>query len=93
MAWRISFSTSNATSSLLNRPIPFIARNALINHQPPPLIAVPIGLSNETAAMLLDFLYEFAHRLESYYSEQLYRYHNGIDERQADPWSDTNLPF
>ena len=93
MAWRISFSTSNATSSLLNRPIPFIARNALINHQPPPLIAVPIGLSDETAAMLLDFLYEFAHRLESYYSEQLYRYHNGIDERQADPWSDTDLPF
>ena len=57
------------------------------------LIAVPIDLSDETAAKLLDFLYEFAHRLESHYSEQLYRYRNGIDERQADPWSDTDPPF
>ena len=53
------------------------------NHQPPPLITVPIDLSDEAAVKLLDFLYEFAHRLESHYSEQLYRYHNGIDERQV----------
>ena len=27
------------------------------------------------------------------YSEQLYRYHNAIDERQPDLWSDTDPPF
>ena len=64
-----------------------------MNHQPPPLITVPLDLSDEAAEKLIDFLYEFAHRLESHYSEQLYRYHNAIDERQADLWSDTDPPF
>ena len=36
---------------------------------------------------------EIAHRMENHYSEQLYRYHNGIDERQPDLWSDTDPPF
>ena len=30
---------------------------------------------------------------ENHYSEQLYRYHNAIDERQVDLWSDTDPPF
>ena len=76
-----------------NRQIPFIPRTGTMNHQPPPLITVPIDLSDEAAAKMLDFLYEFAHRLESHYSEQLYRYHNAIDQRQADLWSDTDPPF
>ena len=42
---------------------------------------------------MLEFLYEIAHRLENHYADQLYRYHNGIDERQADLWSDTDPPF
>ena len=64
-----------------------------MNHQPPPLLTVPLDLSDEAAAKLIDFLYELAHHLESHYSEPLYRYHNGIDERQADLWSDTDPPF
>ena len=64
-----------------------------MNHQPTPLIAVPLDLSDEAAARLIDFLLATAHQLENYYSEQLYRYHNGIDERQVDLWSDTDPPF
>ena len=64
-----------------------------MNHQPPPLIAVPLDLSDEAAAKLIDLLLQVAHQLENHYSEQLYRYHNGTDERQADLWSDTDPPF
>ena len=73
--------------------IPCIARNALMNHQPPPLIAVPLDLSDEAAAKLIDFLLAIAHQMEDHYSQQLYRYHNAIDERQPDLWSDTDPPF
>ena len=31
--------------------------------------------------------------MESHYTEQLYRYHNGIDEQQPDLWSNTDPPF
>ena len=64
-----------------------------MNHQPPPLITVPLDLSDEAAARLIDFLLEIAHRMENHYSEQLYRYHNAIDERQPDLWPDTDPPF
>ena len=43
-----------------------------MNHQPPPLITVPLDLSDEAAARLIDFLLEIAHRMENHYSEQLY---------------------
>ena len=55
--------------------------------------AVPNDLSDEAAAKLLAFLYEFAHLLENHYADQLDRYHNRPDERQADLWSDTESPF
>ena len=64
-----------------------------MNHQPPPLITVPLDLSDEAAARLIGLLLEIAHQLQNHYSEQLYRYHNAIDERQADLWSDTDPPF
>ena len=76
-----------------NRQIPCIVRTASMNHQPPPLITVPLDLSDEAAARLIDFLLEIAHRMENHYSKQLYRYHNAIDERQPDLWSDTDPPF
>ena len=76
-----------------HRQIPCIVRTAPMNHQPPPLITVPLDLSDEAAARLIDFLLEIAHRMENHYSEQLYRYHNAIDERQPDLWSDTDPPF
>ena len=45
-----------------------------MNHQPPPLITVPLDLSDEAAAKLIDFLLTIAHQMENHYSEQLYRY-------------------
>ena len=44
-------------------------------------------------ARVTDFLLQIAHQLESHYSEQLGRYHNGTDDRQPDLWSDTDPPF
>ena len=42
-----------------------------MNHQPPPLITVPLDLSDEAAARLIDFLLppllEIAHRMENHY--------------------------
>ena len=76
-----------------HRQIPCIVRTASMNYQPPPLITVPLDLSDEAAARLIDFLLEIAHRMENHYSEQLYRYHNAIDERQPDLWPDTDPPF
>ena len=64
-----------------------------MNYQPLPLIDIPLDLSDEAAAKLIDFLLQVAHQLENHYSEHLYRYHNGTDERQADLWSDTDPPF
>ena len=49
-----------------------------MNHQPAPLIAVPLDLSDEAAAKLIDFLLAIAHQIEDHYSEQLYRYNNAI---------------
>ena len=45
-----------------------------MNHQPLPLIDIPLNLSDEAAAKLIDFLLQIAHQLENHYSEQLYRY-------------------
>ena len=64
-----------------------------MNHQTPPLITVPLDLSDETAAKWLEFLHAITHHLEDHYAEQLHRYHNATDERQADLWSDTDPPF
>ena len=64
-----------------------------MNHQPPPLIAVPLDLSDEAAAKLTDFLLQLAQQMQNHYAEQLSRYHNAIDARQADLWSDTDPPF
>ena len=36
---------------------------------------------------------QIAHQMENHYAEQLHRYHNAIDERQADLWSDSDPPF
>ena len=64
-----------------------------MNHQTPPRINVPLDLSDEAAVKLIDFLLQIAHQMENHYSERLYRYHHGIDERQADLPSDTDPPF
>jgi hypothetical protein len=39
-----------------------------------PLILLPLELSDESAALLLDYLYDLTHMLEQHYAEQLTRY-------------------
>ena len=75
------------------RPVPCIARSILMNLQPPPLIAVPLDLSDEAMAKLTEFLLQIAHQMENHYAEQLHRYHNATDGRQSDLWSNTEPPF
>ena len=41
-----------------------------MNRQPLPLIDIPLDLSDEAAAKLIDFLLQLAHQLENHYSEQ-----------------------
>ena len=64
-----------------------------MNHHHPPLIALPLDLSDEAAAKMLEFLYELTQHFESLYAGQLYRYHNAADKQQADLWDDTDPPF
>ena len=49
-----------------------------MNHHPL-LIALPLDLSDEAAAKMLEFLYELTQHFESLYAGQLYRYHNAAD--------------
>jgi len=64
-----------------------------MNHQTPPLIALPLDPPDEAAAKLTDSLLQIAPQMENHYAEQLPRYHNRADERQPDLWSDTDPPF
>ena len=64
-----------------------------MNHPTPPLIAVPLDLSDEAAAKLVEFLRQITQQTESHYRVQLDRYHNASDERQPDLWPDTDPPF
>ena len=59
-----------------------------MNDPYPPVVAVPEGLSDEAAAQLLEFLYDFARVFETHYAGQLHRYYHSPDERQLDLWRD-----
>ncbi len=59
----------------------------------PPLVALPTELSDESAAKLLEFLYELARVLENHYAAQLRRYYHPGDERQCDLWCENDPPF
>ncbi len=59
----------------------------------PPLVAVPTELSDPSAAMLLEFLYELALVLENHYAAQLRRYYQPGDERQYNLWCEKDPPF
>ena len=78
--WQPSGCALSACASRRRSGHSSFARTASMNHQPPPLITVPLDLSDEAAARLIDFLLEIAHRMENHYPEQLYRYHNAIGE-------------
>lgn len=59
----------------------------------PPLIALPTELSDEAAATLLEWLYELAANLESFYAAQLHRHYHRGDARQQPLWPDDEPPF
>lgn len=63
-----------------------------------PLICLPVDLSDEAAAQLIEFLQEFTEALESHYYAQLTRYyranhHHQQDLHISDPSDPTDPPF
>lgn len=54
-------------------------------------LELPDELSDETAAQLIECLYELARYLESRYFAQLHRHHHGEDPRQPRLWDDDRL--
>lgn len=58
-------------------------------HEPyPPTVPIPDELTDEAAAQLLEFLYEFARVFENHYAGQLRRYYARPDEDQLELWTD-----
>ena len=57
-----------------------------------PLVCLPVDLSDEAAAKLLEFLHEITEALERHYCAQLKRYYSATDSAQLelDP---TDPPF
>jgi len=49
-----------------------------------PLVCLPIGLSDEAAAQVLEFLREFTEAFEQHYAGPLHRYYAAIDQRHAE---------
>jgi hypothetical protein len=61
-----------------------------------PLVCLPIDLSDEAAAKLVEFLHELTAALEHHYCAQLKRYYHRTDisQRDLDPASEsTDPPF
>lgn len=44
-----------------------------------PLVCLPVGLSDEAAAKLVEFLHELTEALERHYGAQLNRYYQATD--------------
>ncbi len=49
-----------------------------------PLVCLPVDLSDESAAKLIEFLHEFTESLERHYYAQLTRYYSATDSAQHD---------
>ncbi len=64
-----------------------------MNHELPPLVALPNELSDEAIAKLLEFLYELAAAFESAYAAQLHRYYRRPDDERTDPLPERDPPF
>jgi len=56
-----------------------------------PLVCLPIGLSDEAAAQVLEFLHEFTEAFEQHYAGELRRYYDAIEQRRAE--RSTKLPL
>lgn len=49
-----------------------------------PLVCLPVGLSDEAAAQVLEFLHSLADAFEQHYAGQLRRYHDATEQRQTE---------
>ena len=57
-----------------------------------PLLCLPMDLSDEAVAKLLEFLYELTECLESHYAGQLLRYAHRYEPESSPPDTQTNDP-
>jgi hypothetical protein len=48
-----------------------------------PLVCLPIGLSDEAAAQVLEFLHAFTEAFQKHYAGELHRYYAATEQRQA----------
>ena len=65
-----------------------------MHREPCPILVLPVGLSDEAAAALLDLLQEMTRVLESHYAAQLRRHPApGADVRQIPLWPEHDPPF
>ena len=58
-----------------------------------PLVLLPLELSNESAVLLLDYLYDLTHTLEQHYAEQLARYRCSQHQIESDNAPLADPPF
>jgi len=62
-----------------------------------PIVVLPLELSDDSAAILIDFLHDLAAALERHYAGQLLRPQQSIRQSQSpnlsDPTADTHPPF
>ena len=49
-----------------------------------PLVCLPIGLSDEAAAQVLEFLQAFTEAFEQHYAGQIHRYYHATEQRHAE---------
>ena len=49
-----------------------------------PLVCLPIDLSDEAAAKLVEFLHEITEALERHYGAQLQRYYSAAEQRDCE---------
>lgn len=57
-----------------------------------PLLCLPMDLSDEAAAKLIEFLYELVESLESHYAAQLLRYAHRYEPEPSPPDTQTDDP-
>jgi len=57
-----------------------------------PLVCLPVGLSDEAAAQVLEFLREFTEAFERHYFGQLHRYYQATEQRSTPRPPDPPIP-
>lgn len=64
-----------------------------MNEPYPPVVTLPLGLSDHAAAAVLEFLYELTQHFETYYAAQLHRHYHPNNKQQSQPPLQDDPPF